>query len=314
MTLHIRNSGILSTVQDLGRTGYRRFGVNPNGVTDTVATRGINILLGDHENTAVLEMHFPAGEFEFEKSCTFAIGGAEFGTELDGVSISNWQVHEARAGSTLRFAKRILGTRAYLAVSGGFDVGKWLGSSSTNLTAACGGFEGRRIQKGDRIGFTELRVADIGRKLSRSIIPIYSRFPTARIIAGPEFDWITADSQKLLESESFSISNNSNRMGYRLSGEPLQRVSKEEMVSSAVTFGTIQLLPDGQLIVLMSDHQTTGGYPRIANVIAADLPLLAQIGPSDGVGFHMVTHLGAEEILLDIERDLTLLKIGCMFG
>jgi antagonist of KipI len=314
MTLHIRNSGILSTVQDLGRTGYRRFGVNPNGVTDTIATRGINILLGNNENDPVLEMHFPAGEFEFEKSCAFAVGGAEFSAELDGISISNWQVHISTVGSVLRFTKRILGTRAYLGVRGGFNVSEWFGSSSTNLTAACGGFEGRRIHKGDRIGFTGSRVDDIGRKLSRSIIPIYSRFPTVRIIPGPEFDWLVADSQKLLESESFSISNNSNRMGYRLSGEPLQRISNEEMMSSAVTFGTIQLLPDGQLIVLMSDHQTTGGYPRIANVITADLPLLAQIGPSDGVGFHMITSLEAEEILLDIERDLNLLKIGCMFS
>lgn len=314
MSILCKKEGILATIQDLGRTGWRRFGINPNGVTDTIATRGINILLGNNENDTVLEMHFPAGEFEFEESCAFAIGGAEFSAELDGMSIANWQVHEARAGSMLRFTRRVLGTRAYLGIRGGFDVGEWLGSSCTNLTAASGGFEGRRIRRGDRIGFTESRGPDVSHKLARSIIPIYSRFPTVRIIPGPEFDWLVADSQKLLESESFSISNNSNRMGYRLLGEPLKRISNEEMISSAVTFGTIQLLPDGQLIVLMSDHQTTGGYPRIANVITTDLPLLAQIGPSDGVGFHMVTNLEAEEILLDLERDLNLLKIGCMFG
>ncbi|HKX83155.1 MAG TPA: KipI antagonist, partial [Pyrinomonadaceae bacterium] len=110
-----------------------------------------------------------------------------------------------------------------------------------------------------------------------------------------------------------SISKNSNRMGYCLSGEALQRELFDEMISSGVTFGTIQLLPDGQLIVLMADHQTTGGYPRIANVVAADLPLLAQIGPGDGVSFHMISPTDAEEVYLDLERDFRLLKVGCRF-
>lgn len=313
MTLLIRKHGMLSTLQDLGRTGYRRFGINPNGVMDTAAARAINTLLGNDANTPVIEMHFPACEIEFQKACCFAIAGGDLAAELNGISIANWAVHFAGQSSILTFRKRVLGSRAYLAVKGGFHLPKWLGSGSTNLTASRGGLDGRPLRKGDRLDCKES--SDVPpRKLSRSLIPRYSRFPTVRVIAGPEFDWLSQVSQTRLAEQSYTISNNSNRMGYRLTAEPLERAVGDEMVSSGVTFGTIQLLPDGQLIVLMADHQTTGGYPRVANVVAADLPLLAQIGTGDGVGFHFVSHEAALEIYLDVEGDFNLLRVGCMFG
>jgi antagonist of KipI len=313
MTLHIRKPGLLTTVQDLGRTGYRRFGVNTNGVMDIAAARSANILLGNDENAPVLEMHFPAGEFEFVDACCFAIAGADFSAMLSGVPISNWSVHTAGKGSVLQFAARLLGARAYLAVGGGFNVNKWLGSASTNLLAGRGGFAGTQCKKSDRIPF-DSSSGIAPRRLGPSMIPRYSRFPTVRIIAGPEFDWLTNESRDRLIRTNYSLLNSSNRMGYRLSGEPLDRIVPDEMLSSAVTFGTIQLLPDGQLIVLMADHQTTGGYPRIANVIAADLPLLAQIGPGDGVGFHIISIADAQTLSDAMERDRRMLRVGCMFG
>ncbi|MGH9819848.1 MAG: biotin-dependent carboxyltransferase family protein, partial [Pyrinomonadaceae bacterium] len=282
MSLVIKKEGILTTVQDLGRTGFRRLGVNPGGVMDRTAARLVNVLLGNDENSALLEMHFPAGDIIFDHKTIFALGGADLDARLAGLPIENWKVHVAEANVPLRFSGKVSGERAYLAVLGGFFVKEWLGSKSTNLVAAFGGFDGRRLKTGDRIDAPEMPDRSPAAEhsfISRSLIPRYSRFPTVRVIPGAEFDFLTVQSQETFRNEDFVVSMNSNRMGYRLAGKSLKQIDAIEIVSTAVGFGTIQLLPDGQLIVLMADHQTSGGYPRIAHVIEPDLPLLAQIGP-----------------------------------
>lgn len=309
MTLLIRNPGILTTVQDLGRVGSRSLGINPNGVMDRTAARLINILLGNDENEAVLEMHFPAAEIEFNVECSFAIGGADLSANLNENPVTNWSSFTARKGDVLRFTKPLSGTRAYFAVKNGFAIDEWLGSRSTNLVAAAGGFEGRKLKSGDRIDLREPGVVN-PHTIGPSILPKYSRFPTVRVVASGEFDLLTAISERTFLNDGFTITKHSNRMGYRLSGPSLHLLHKKEMVSAAVTFGTIQLLPDGQLILLMADHQTAGGYPRIANVISADLPLLAQLGPNDGVSFHQVSIDEAERVSSIFESDLCRLRTG----
>lgn len=315
MTLLIEKPGILTTLQDLGRRGYRRFGINPGGVMDRTATRLINILLGNDENTAVLETHFPAAQIVFEHDTVFALGGADFRPELEGVAIENWRPTIARPGEVLKFTGKALGERTYLAIAGGILVDEWLGSSSTNLTAKIGGHQGRKLETGDRIncGSVTSRSALDAANISSSLIPKYSRFPTVRVIAGGEFDQLSEHGRELLLSQDFVISNSSNRMGFRLKGEPITLRKPLELISSAVDFGTIQLLPDGQLIVLMADHQTAGGYPRIAHVISHDLPLLAQLGANDKVGFHMVDIEQAESIASQFEQDLNFFRVGCRF-
>ncbi len=312
MSLLLKKSGMLTTVQDLGRIGVRRFGVNPSGVMDT-ASRLLNIILGNDENDAMIEMHFPAGEFEFEKDTVFAIGGADFGVKLDDNKVSTWKTTQAKQGNILRFSEKRSGNRAYLAVTGGFRIEKWLGSSSTNLTARIGGFQGRKLAIGDRIEYTESNVYT-PLTIGNSFRPRYSQYPTLRVIAGAEFEMLTAISERAFLTDGFALSNESNRMGYRLSGTPLHLLDSMEMVSCAVSFGTIQLLPDGQMVVLMADHQTSGGYPRIGNVIGVDLPILAQLGPGDKVGFHLVSIEEAENLHLRFERDLCFLKLGCRFA
>ena len=309
MSLLVSKPGILTTVQDHGRTGYRSLGINPGGVMDRTAARLVNTLLGSDASEAVLEMHFTAGEFVFETEISFAIGGADFGALLNGRELRNWSVASANKGDVLKFSERRIGNRAYLAVAGGFRIDEWLGSKSTNLVASAGGFQGRKLAAGDRIEFVERRKVST-KTVGPSIVPRYSRFPTVRIIAGAEFDLLTAISERRLLNSAFTVTNESNRMGYRLSGDPLHLLDAKEMVSAAVSFGTIQLLPDGQLIVLMADHQTSGGYPRIGNVIEADLPLLAQLGPGDGVSFHLVTIEEAERELLEFARELNILRVG----
>ncbi|CAN5567267.1 hypothetical protein BH10ACI1_BH10ACI1_29350 [soil metagenome] len=145
------------------------------------------------------------------------------------------------------------------------------------------------------------------------MLPFYSRYPTVRVLAGAEFEILTAFSEQNFLKTDFMVSQNSDRMGFRLKGEPLYLLNKKEIVSSAATFGTIQLLPDGQIIILMADHQTSGGYPRIANVVPCDLPLLAQLGTNDKIAFHLVSHAEAENLMFDFQRDIHFLKTAVKF-
>lgn len=283
---------------------------------DSAAARFANILLGNGDDTALLEMHFPAPQIVFERNTIASICGGDFSAELDGKTVENWRPFFAAAGCELKFTAKTAGNRAYLAVKGGFKCDSWLGSSSTNLTARTGGFHGRKLESGDRLGFDQNReytTTTIKTKVSPSLIPLYRPFPTVRIIAGAEFENLDDRGTDLLLNQDFTISNNSNRMGFRLAGEPLALSRPREFISSAVSFGTIQLLPDGQLIVLMADHQTSGGYPRIGHVITRDLPLISQLGAGDKVAFHLVDIGHAEDLAAEFERDLNLLRIACKF-
>lgn len=313
MSILINKAGILTTVQDLGRDGFRRYGINQNGAMDKIAVRLINSLLGNDENEAVLEIHFPTAEILFEEAALFALGGADFSARLNSETIENWRICVAEKGSVLKFDQKVQGNRVYLAVKDGFKVKDWLESSSTNLTAKIGGYNGRKLQYGDKIEFKSRFQSpnyELNFKISNSLIPYYSKFPTIRVAVGAEFELLTAYSQETFLSDNFIISQNSDRMGFRLQGKALYPMHEKEIVSSAVSFGTIQLLPDGQMIVLMADHQTSGGYPRIANIVSMDLPLLAQLGANDKVAFHLISTEEAENLLVDFEKDLNFLKIG----
>lgn len=315
MSLTIHKSGFLTTVQDSGRRRFQRFGVNPNGAMDAAAARLINILLGNDEAEAVLEMHFPAPEILFEEEAVFAVGGADFSARLNEKPIESWSPQFAEKASLLRFDKKISGSRAYLAVKGGFKIERWLGSASTNLAANIGGFQGRSLKTGDRLFFKILspKFENRNYKISQQLLPLYSRFPTVRVVAGAEFELLTALSLETFFKEDFVVSRNSDRMGFRLAGEPIYLLSEKELISAAVNFGTIQLLANGQLIILMADHQTSGGYPRLANVADVDLPLVAQLGTEDKIGFHLVTIEEAENLRLSFEKDLNLLKTAVKF-
>ena len=169
------------------------------------------------------------------------------------------------------------------------------------------------MRRGDRLFFkskVEIQHSKFPYKISKSLIPPYSSLPTVRVVAGAEFEKMTALSEQDFARRNYTISRDSDRMGFRLSGEPLHLINKKDLVSSAVGFGTIQLLPDGQMIILMADHQTSGGYPRIAHVVATDLPILAQLGANEKVNFQMISLEEAERLTLEFEKDLNLLRIG----
>jgi antagonist of KipI len=315
VTLRVVKPGILSSLQGSTRSGYARFGVNAGGAMDTAALRLVNVLLGNEHGEAAVEMHFPAASFEVEADCRAALGGPDFGAILNGERVEPWRAFWLRAGDVLSFVDKNLGARAYLAMAGGFDADAWLGSKSTNLAAGVGGVEGRALIAGDvlRTRGTASGGTNARTQISRSVIPMYGKFPTIRVLEGPEFGVLSDGGRAAFESSDFVILPESNRMGFRISGPHIETIEALEMVSSPVRFGTIQLLPSGQMIILMADHQTTGGYPRIANVITHDLPIAAQLSAGDKVAFRFVGTDEAESLMFGFERDIALLRVGSKY-
>ncbi|NNE97706.1 MAG: KipI antagonist, partial [Pyrinomonadaceae bacterium] len=189
MSILIEKRGVFDSIQDLGRQGFRKFGINPSGVMDRAAARLINTLLGNDEDEAVLEMHFPAPVIRFQKDAIIALGGANFEASIEDENLRNWQAHTVSRGSVLRFTKKHHGNRCYLAVKGGFEIKRWLGSASTNSRARIGGFEGRTIENGDEIRFSGVKTLDMPMEkpiIARSLVPRYNNSPIIRFIAGAE--------------------------------------------------------------------------------------------------------------------------------
>lgn len=307
MAVLVRKAGVFTSLQGLGRYGQQRYGVAPGGSMDRTAARIANILAGNDESEHLLEFHFPGPEIVFGEDRVFALGGADFDARLDGEPVRNWHRHLARASGVLSFKKKLGGSRGYLAVDGGLRYDNARSESP---------FVTERISSGQTLIAIKDSQAEIAGRLgvARDLLPAYSEHPTVRLIAGAESDSLTAECLGILKTSDFTLTKDSDRMGFRLHGPILQAVERPQMVSAAVCFGTVQLLPNGQLIVLMADHQASGGYPRIGHVIAADLPLVAQLGPGDAMRFSIVDIGVAEQAAARIESDLNKLKAGLSLG
>ncbi len=314
MSIKILKPGICSTIQDLGRTGYRSIGVGPGGAMDFFAATTANYLAGNDEHQPVIEMHFPAASSCFTTPALICIAGANFDAHINEVPIEMYQPVFVEKNAVLSFKKNISGARVYLGVYKGMEAEKWLGSYSTHLKIAAGGFKGRLLQKDDIIAINaESHLLNRKKiRISPAVLKtLYNHQSPLRCIAGPQCFLLNAESQKNILQTAFTISNQSDRMGYRLSGNNCYLQTPVELISSPVTFGTVQLLPNGQLIILMADHQTTGGYPNIATIIAADLPRLAQLPVNSQLHFELVSLQHAEEMLLSTHQLLAEIKTGC---
>jgi antagonist of KipI len=277
--------------------------------------------VGNGAGEAVIEMHFPAAAFLFQQDAIIAVGGADFLPSIDGEPIPTWHPIIINRNSVLQFHGIKKGAQCYLAVKDGLDIPKWLNSYSTHTRACMGGFNGRALQKNDIIPF---RPHDCYVKFLAGkdfvVLPWQADIKwnpvlsdKIGILRGHEWGWIDEPAQLDFLNQPFAITFSSDRMGYRLSGEPVNTNNKTELISSAVSFGTIQLLPDGQLIVLMADHQTTGGYPRLAHVISAHLPQLAQVRPGEKVQFQVTDVAFAEQLLYRQKHHLLQLQNACKF-
>ena len=311
MSILIVKQGILDTIQDMGRYGYQHLGINPCGAMDTFAATMANILVGNEKNEAVIEMHFPASSFLFGEKCMIALSGADFHATLYNEPIPLNTAVIVKENSILEFKQFRHGERCYLAIHGGFDIEQWLNSYSTHLKAVAGGYSGRQLKKDDvlklkepRFNFSSYHKSFFTLPVTVDVAAFYDHSPKVRCVQGSEFDWLSSEAKKTLPSSSFRISLRSDRMGYCLEGISLDTNTNKQLISSAVTKGTIQLLPSGQLIILMADHQTTGGYPKIAHVISADIPKLGQMRPNRIIQFEFVTFAEAEEIFMQQQQFL----------
>lgn len=321
MAIKIIRAGILDTIQDKGRYGHQHLGINPGGAMDKYAMQITNMLTGNDPDEAVIEMHFPAPVFLFEKCAIIALGGADFSASINGEPVPAAHPVLINKNDVLQFHRPVNGTRAYLSLRGGLSIPDWLGSKSTNLKASAGGFSGRALQKGDIIDFRHNEdYTALARTESFFIFPWcatvdYSKadITDIAILCGHEWNSLSPTSKMIFTEKPFIITRHSDRMGYRLLSEPLVCTHTAEMISTAVSFGTIQLLPEGKLIVLMADHQTTGGYPRIGHVISAHHSRLAQLSPGQAVQFHIVSLEEAESLQTKQQQHLLQLKNACTF-
>ena len=309
MGFKVIKPGMLSTIQDLGRFGYQKSGIIVGGAMDELALRIGNLLLGNSENEAGLEITLIGPALLFDKEQLIVLTGADLSPSIDGNPVIMWRPTHVPKGALLSFGKPVNGCRSYLLVSGGFRITPALGSCSTYLQAGIGGWEGSALKAGDHIPFKQV-YRSTGKFTWSPDLKLYPKpaKQVIRVIAGPEFNTFSKESIHTFFMQLYTISKENNRMGYRLEGTEIQPVARKEMLSSAVTFGTIQVPPKGKPIILMADCQTTGGYPRIANVITADLSILAQKPTGSEIKFELITLAEGQKYLAYQELQLKQLK------
>ena len=302
--------GLFTTVQDLGRPGFASLGISLAGAADTIALRLGNRLVGNEESAAGLEMTLVGGTFRFPHDCVVALTGSDFDGTLDGSPVPTWTSLEVKPGQTLAMSATRSGARGYLCVRGGVAVELFLGSASTHALSGLGGFEGRPLRKGDVLNVGGRRSASqIASYHKRVIAPeILGHFMPGRILrvtAGPQSDWFTESSLRAFYESPFRVAEESNRMGLRLEGSNFAATVGREMITEGVSLGAIQVPAGGQPIILFVEQQTTGGYPKIANVISADLHAVGQLRPRDEIRFELVEMGTARSLLKEQERLLS---------
>jgi len=300
-SLTVLTPGLLTTVQDLGREGYGPMGVSASGAADAVALRIGNKLLGNPEDAAALEMTLLGGAFQFSAENCVAISGSDFGATLDGQSLATHTAFKVQPGQTLQFGPTKSGARAYLCVRGGLDVPRVLGSRSTHLLSGLGGWAGRALCKGDVLPIGGDLICGTSADRSAAWKELESTRGTIRVTQGPQWENFSESVRKQFFEQSYVVTEEANRMGIRLKGTQHQLAAAEDMITEGVSLGAIQVTPSGQPIILFVEQQTTGGYPKIANVIAADFSSVGQLRPRDEIHFELVTMDAARELYREQE-------------
>ena len=309
--IQVIKPGVQSQLQDLGRLGFQDLGVPVCGVMDEWSHRIANLLVGNAQDEATLEIVLMGPSLLFEAATQVAICGADLSPRLNGEPVPMQQCIEVPAGGQLEFGRRVGGLRAYLAVRGGFDVAPVMGSRSTYVRGGFGGFQGRALRKGDVLAF-----ADAPAAAPAPALHIPGQLPPSdlatvtpvRVVVGEHWTDFSDETQALFSAATYKINPQSDRMGYRLDGPALPRREAVELISEAMGFGTIQVPSDGQPIVLMAERHSAGGYPKIAHVIAVDLPVLAQLAPQQQLRFEIVSLETAQSLYLQREKTMAQLR------
>lgn len=298
MSIKVITPGMLSTIQDGGRKGFAAMGFNASGVMDVRSYHIANALVGNFTDEAVIEMTYLGGSFKFLESNYIAITGADMSPKLDGVPVEMYTTVFVKQDETLTFSVAESGMRAYIAVRGGIDVPVIMGSRSTNLKCKLGGLDGRPLKAGDIVP-----CRDVYDEFHKHLIhsapkeDFGSDEITVRVLLGPQDDYFTDHGIKTFLNSTYTVTNESDRMGCKLSGEKIEYKNTVDIISDGIVFGSIQIPRTGNPIIMLADRQTTGGYAKIATVISVDLPLLAQARPGTKVYFELIDRQKAERLL-----------------
>jgi len=308
-TIQVQAPGLLTTVQDLGRPGFGSLGVSPSGAADPISLRLGNRLVGNHEGAAGLEMMLLGGTFVFPQGAIVALVGSDFGATVDDVSLNVGTSVEVRPGQTVRLGPTSSSARCYLCVQGGISVKSFLGSASTHILSGIGGFEGRALRKGDLIRIGSATETFRRRTIPSEVSGQLSRRKVLRVTPGPQADWFSESSLRSFYASTYRVGEQSNRMGLRLEdgqeGVTVSQRGASHMITEGVSLGAIQVPTGGSPIILFVEQQTTGGYPKIANVISADLHRVGQLRPRDEIRFEQVTFDTARSLLMEQEKLLS---------
>jgi biotin-dependent carboxylase-like uncharacterized protein len=300
--IQVQAPGLLTTVQDLGREGFGPMGVSPSGAADAVSLRIGNRLVGNAEGAAGLEMTLLGGRFVFWEGAVFSLTGSDFGATLDGAPVLSWASHQAKERQTLRVGPTRAGARCYLCVRGGIEVKPFLGSASTHLLSTLGGHEGRALREGDALKIGPSKGLYRQGTLDTAAWERLRPNKVLRVTPGPQSAWFPEAAKKIFYGSTYRVAEESNRMGLRLEGPAIAKGAQGEMVSEGVSLGAVQITAGGLPIILFVEQQTTGGYPKIANVISADLHSLGQLRPRDEIAFERVDWETAQTLLREQEK------------
>ncbi|WP_231495817.1 biotin-dependent carboxyltransferase family protein [Paucisalibacillus sp. EB02] len=313
LIFNVIKPGLLTTIQDLGRKGYQKYGMSVSGAVDHYAHRIANILVGNQENAATLEVTLIGPTFKVLETRTIAITGADLTPYLNNCPVPLWRSFTVHEGDILSFQGYRSGCRAYIAVAGGMDAENTLGSKSTDLISEIGGHHGRRLTKGDTIKATNVQANNekcFARRLSIELIPTYTKNVRVRTILGPQEDSFTTKGIETFLSSEYTVTKDSNRMGCRLDGPTIEHKNDADILSEGLFMGAIQVPQNGQPILFLSGRPSVGGYTKIGGVISVDLPKVAQLKPNDRVSFEIVTLDEAHEKLRKQENIIKILQAG----
>lgn len=307
-SMKVVKAGLCTTIQDIGRIGYQQYGVPVSGVMDEFAFRVANFLVEADENNAVLEIPYLGPTLEFDFDITIAITGANLSPKINGQDIAMWKSINIRKGDVLTFSTIKSGARAYLAFSAEIDVPFVNGSKSTLLKSRLGGFEGRQLKIGDILNFKNPKLVAKRKILASKYIPEYLKNEEIRVVLGPQDDYFTEKGINTFLNSEYEVTKEADRMGMRLEGEAIEHKNKADIISDAAVFGSIQVPGNGKPIILLADRQTTGGYTKIATVIKAELPKLAQMTTGNKIKFRKLTVEEAEQEYINFYKKLEEIK------
>lgn len=312
--IKIISPGLMTTVQDLGRFGYQQYGVSVSGAMDYVAARLANILADNDENEGLLEVTIIGPQIEFLSDTVIAITGGDIEPRINDTTICMNKSIAVSVGDSLSFKGIKQGCRCYIAFAGGIDAPIVMKSKSTFLKARIGGYKGRTLKPGDilNIGSHSASSSILSKREANNFYDYGNGNVKLRVVLGPQEDAFTDEGIKTMFSNEYTVTNNSDRMGYTLEGAEIEHKKGADIISDGIAMGAIQVPSKGNPIIMMADRQTTGGYTKIGNVITVDLPKLAQSKPGDKIAFEKISLSEAHNLYKQLEEKFVSLKILLM--